>query len=822
MPGSQKYLPKHWFLDMGLRRTNAAAAWAAILFGAFPAPAPAADAPRFNRDIRPILADRCFTCHGPDSGTRQAELRLDTQQGAHEWAIMPGDADASELIARISSEDPEVRMPPAASKKPPLSAEQIELLRKWIDAGAKYEPHWAYIPPERPAAPELHLAASRRDAPASLGQAHPRDWPRNAIDQFLLAHMQSKGISPAAEADREILIRRLYFDLTGLPPTPAEVDAFRLDSRPDAYEQLVDRLLASPRFGERMASWWFDLVRFATTVGYHGDQDHRITPYRDYVIKSFNDNLPFDQFTIEQLAGDLLPNPTMWQLVATGYNRVLQTTHEGGAQDGEYRAIYLADRVRNFSETWLAGSMGCAQCHDHKFDPYTQEDFYSLAAFFADVDQYGSFQAVGGNEIPTERPPEILAWTLPVYEKMQEIDAQIAKLEPTLVGLLDNDWEKRRRELIELKKARLELESQFVPTMITKAVEPPEIRILARGNWMDKSGPVVLPKPPHFLPQLDTLGRRANRLDLARWLVSRDNPLTARVVVNRLWKMYYGVGLSKVLIDMGTRGEVPPNQELLDWLAVELIESRWNIKHVIRLMVTTSAYRQSSLPRSEIEAIDPDNRLVARQSRFRLEAEQIRDNALAVSGLLVNKLGGQIVRPYQPVKYYSALNFPERDYTPSTGDDQFRRAVYVHWQRQFLHPWLLAFDAPTREECTADRPISSTPSAALVLLNDPSFVEAARALAARILAQNLQHDAQRLRWAWRQVLGREADSSEAQRLGIVLEKQRAEYAADPKAAEALLSVGISPRPDGSEVTELAAWTSVSRVLLNLNETITRN
>jgi hypothetical protein len=333
---------------------------------------------------------------------------------------------------------------------------------------------------------------------------------------------------------------------------------------------------------------------------------------------------------------------------------------------------------------------------------------------------------------------------------------------------------------------------------------------------------VVQPRTPHFLHRLDTAGRRANRLDLARWVTSRDNPLTARVVVNRLWKMYYGVGLSKVLIDLGTRGEVPPNQELLDWLAVEFMESGWDIKHMVRLLVTTSAYRQSSLPRPEVEAIDPDNRLVARQSRFRLEAEQIRDNALSVSGLLVNKLGGEIIRPYQPAKYYSALNFPERDYTPSTGDAQFRRAVYVHWQRQFLHPWLLAFDAPTREECTADRPISSTPTAALVLLNDPSFVEAARALAARILACDASNDHERVAWAWRQVLGREADATEAQRLGDLLQKHRSQFAADPQAAEALVSIGISPRPENVDVAELAAWTSVSRVLLNLNETITRN
>lgn len=788
-------------------RPLAAGVYAACcLFLSLARPAVADDAPSFNRDIRPILANTCFVCHGPDSGTREAELRLDTFEGATESAIVAGDADGSEVMSRVTSEDPDVRMPPVASKKPPLTPEQIELLRKWINAGAKFEPHWAYIPPERPPVPKVAKA----------------DWARNDIDRFLLARLESRGIGPSAEADRATLIRRLYFDLTGLPPSPADVDEFVADERPDAYEQLVDRLLASPEFGERMATWWFDLVRFATTVGYHGDQDHRIAPYRDYVIKAFNENLPFNQFTIEQLAGDLLPNPTMWQRVATGYNRVLQTTHEGGAQDAEYRAIYLADRVRNFSETWMAGSMGCAQCHDHKFDPYSQEDFYSMAAFFADVDEHGSFAPVGGNELPTQRPPEMLAWTLPVYQQMQEIDAKIATLEASLAGVFKGDWEKRREELIQLKKQRLDLEGKFVPTMITKAVEPREIRVLPRGNWLDNTGPVVQPHTPHFMRQLDTGDRRANRLDLANWLVSRDHPLTARVVVNRLWKIYYGVGLSKVLIDMGSRGELPQNQELLDWLAVEFMDHGWDMKHMIRLMVTSSAYRQSSVPRPEVDVIDVDNRLVARQSRFRMQAEEIRDNALAVSGLLVKKLGGEIVRPYQPEKYYSALNFPERDYTPSTGKDQFRRGVYMHWQRQFLHPALLAFDAPTREECTADRPISSTPTAALVLLNDPSFVEAARALAAKIMTNDMNDDNERIRWAWRQVLGRNAESEEAMLLSDLLNKHRAEFTADPKAAEALVSIGISERPKEINITELAAWTSVSRVLLNLNETITRN
>ncbi|HEY3394891.1 MAG TPA: PSD1 and planctomycete cytochrome C domain-containing protein, partial [Lacipirellulaceae bacterium] len=726
--------------------------------------------------------------------------------GATDWAVVPGDAENSEVILRVSSDDSEYRMPPANSHRPPLTPQQVELLRRWIDAGAKYESHWSYIRPEKSAPPEIKSAA-----PA-----------RNAIDNFLVAKQTQHNIAPAPEADHVTLVRRLYFDLTGLPPTLAEIDEFLHDERPDAYEQLVDKLLASPAYGERMASWWFDLVRFADTVGYHGDQDHRIAPYRDYVIKSLNDNLPFDQFTIEQLAGDLLENPTMWQRVATGYNRILQTTHEGGAQDGEYRAKHLADRVRNFSEVWLAASMGCAECHDHKFDPITQRDFYSLGAFFADVDHYGSFEKAASNSVPTERPPEMLAWTLPVYEQMLALDKKIAELEAALVDHFKGDWEKKRDELIALKRERIELERQFVPTVITKATTPRDVRILPRGNWMDHSGEVVQPQVPHFFEPLAVGDRRPTRLDLARWLVDGKNPLTARVVANRLWHRYFGIGLSKGLLDLGSQGEWPQHPDLLDWLAIEFVENGWDMKHMVRLMVTSSGYRQSSLPRPEVEAIDPDNRLVARQSRFRLDAEQIRDNALAVSGLLVRKIGGEFVRPYQPAKYYMHLNFPERDYVPSADENQFRRALYVHWQRQYLHPWLLAFDAPTREECTAQRNISNTPSAALVLLNDPSFVEAARALASRVLTEANGDDKARLRWAWRVVLGRDARSEEIELLNELLEKHRAYFASDLTAAEALTSVGISKRPEKLPLADWAAWTSVSRTLLNLNETISRN
>jgi hypothetical protein len=773
-----------------------------------PADVRAADdrVPSFNRDIRPLLSDRCFTCHGPDSNKREAELRLDVAEGAHEYAVIPGDPEGSELLARITSDDPDYRMPPSDSKRKPFTPREAELIRRWIAGGAKYEPHWAYIPPQQPATPEVK----------------DKSWTRGPIDAMLLARMEAAGATPSPEADRATLARRVYFDLIGLPPTPEQLHEFLKDDRPDAYEQLVDRLLASEAYGERMASWWFDLVRFASTVGYHGDQEHGVLPYRDYVIKSFNDNLPFDEFTIEQLAGDLLPSPTMWQRIASGYNRLLQTTHEGGAQDAEYRAKHLADRVRNVSEAWLGASMGCAECHDHKFDPYLQADFYGLGAFFADVDHYGSFEKIATNSTPTERPPEILAWTLPLAKECEAVDVKIAELEASLTGVIKGDWRRRQRRLVALKRQRLELEGQFVPAMITDAIEPPEVRILPRGNWMDKTGAIVQPHIPAVFGEIKTDGRRANRLDLARWLVARENPLTARVAVNRLWHRYFGTGLSKTLLDVGSQGECPPNQDLLDWLAVDFMEHGWDVKRLVRQIVTSSAYRQSSALRPDLDAIDPDNRLVARQARVRLDAEQIRDNALAVSGLLVMKTGGAVSWPYQPAKYYEALNFPTREYQPTLDERQFRRAVYVHWQRQYLHPWLLAFDAPTREECTAQRPISNTPTASLVMLNDPSYVEAARALAARALGADCPTDADRLAWTWRLTLGRDPQRDEVQPLESLLVKHRRHYADHRDAAEALTKVGISPRDEKTDVPELAAWTSVCRVLLNLSETITRN
>ena len=730
--------------------------------GAWPS-AVAADAIRFNRDIRPILSDKCFSCHGPDANHRKADLRFDSREGALAdlggyAAVVPGLPDKSELIARIHTSDNDDIMPPPKNGKP-LSADEKRLLSDWIAQGAEYEQHWAYLPAKRPALPAVQNRA----------------WPSGAIDRFVLARLEREALPPSPAADASTLARRLHFDLTGLPPSPRL--SKRLAKSPGSYPAIVDELLAAPQFGERLASYWLDLVRYADTVGYHGDQDHAITPYRDWVIKAFNDNLPFDRFTAAQLAGDLLPGSTVNDKIASGYNRLLQTSHEGGVQQKEYLAKYSADRVRNVSTTWLGATVGCSECHDHKYDPFTQRDFYSLAAFFADVDDVQTFR--GSNSLPTTRNPEM-----------------------KVVSPLDVTGQQAR-------------------TMVTGRVKPRTIRVLSRGNWMDDSGEVVLPATPHFLPTLFT-EQRANRLDLANWLMQPENPLTARVFVNRLWYLFFGDGLSRTLDDTGSQGEWPTHPELLDWLAVEFIESGWDIKHIVRLIVNSSTYRQSSLVDADALERDPANRLLARQGRFRFPAETIRDNALAIGGLLNGRMGGAVSRPYQPAGYYAPLNFPKRTYKADATDSQHRRGVYMHWQRQFLHPMLRAFDAPTREECTAQRPVSNTPLAALTLMNDPTFVEAAKGFAVRILSEGGTTRTERLTWAWQAALGRTPAPDELKVANEFVQQALDRYADDAKAADELLSVGLTSVPSHLSTTETAGWASVALAFLNLSEVITRN
>ena len=817
-----------------------------------------ADPVSFNRDIRPILSDNCFSCHGPDASHRQADLRLDLRNDAlSAGAIMPGKPAESTLVSRVNATDADELMPPPESHKK-LDAKQKELLARWIEEGAEYQQHWAY---EKPVKAEVPAGSS-------------------GIDHLVRKRLAAIGLQFSPEADRRTLIRRLSFDLLGLPPTPDEVAAFVADTRPDAYVLLVDRLLASPHYGEKMAIGWLDAVRFADTIGYHNDTPRNVWPYRDWVIRSFNDNQPFDQFTIHQVAGDLVPDANQETRVGSAFNRLLLTTEEGGAQAKDYEARMLTDRVRAIGAAWLGQTTGCAQCHDHKFDPFTTRDFYALGAFFADIKEPIIGHPEDGMVIGTPEEKERLAKLDAVLAEakkkfdaivpqldaaQQQWEADIVAYNVTLPELAadakatdaekntakqvaaslakepakrDGNDKNRLRDYFRAKatklfqserdglaKAEKERKDFYEPLakclVSVHADKPRTVRILPRGNWMDETGEVMKPALPSYLPRPAIEGREPTRLDLAQWLVSRDNPLTARVVMNRLWRQFFGTGLSKVLDDLGAQGEPPANPELLDWLACEFMDSQWNMKHMVRTIVTSATYRQTAVATPALVAADPFNRELARQSTFRVEAECVRDAALSVSGLLARAIGGPSVKPYQPEGYWENLNFPTRTYPNDTGDKQYRRGLYTWWQRSFLHPSMLAFDAPSREECCAERNRSNIPQQALVLLNDPSYVEAARSLAARILKECNGSPEERVAWAWRQVLQRLPRVEEMETVLPLVREHLAHYKASPAAADELLKTGLAAVPADIDKAELAAWTHVARVLLNLHETITR-
>ncbi len=829
----------------------------------------------FARDIRPLLSDNCFACHGPDAKQRKADLRLDTREGALVYidgtsAVVPGKPSESELVRRVTTDDEDDLMPPPDSGKK-LDATQKALLQRWIAEGAEYELHWSYKPVTRPMPPRVKNGS----------------FVLNDIDRFVLATLRTKGHEPAREADRRTLIRRLSFDLTGLPPTWEQVRAFVADSSPRAFGKLVDRLLASPHYGERMAIYWLDLVRYADTMGYHSDNEQTKPLYREYVIDAFNDNLPFDQFTREQLAGDQLPGSTRRQLIASGYNRLNMTTREGGSQPKEYIAIYLGDRVRNVSGVWMATTLGCTECHDHKFDPFTSRDFYSLGAFFSDLEetpvgpqkytplpttaqqakvdklkkQIPVLEAVLNTQTPAlddalarwesaqaERiasepsaeadangtepavsdgkptadsaaPPkkigEILAVPLAKRsdEQKKTLAAHYRTFAPELAGA--------RKELVDLKERIKRLEKAFPTSLVSVRLgKPRTVRILPRGNWQDESGPEVQPTVPARLKLADTESR-AKRSDLADWVVSKDNPLTARVMVNRLWALCFGRGLAMPLDDFGAQGTPPTHPELLDWLAADLMDHGWDIKRTMKLLVTSGAYRQSSIADAKTLAADPLNKWLARQGRWRLDAEMVRDNALAVSGLLAKPIGGASVKPYQPVGYWKHLNFPKRKWAPDSGVSQYRRGLYTFWCRTFLHPSMLAFDAPTREGCVAERTRSNTPQQALVLLNDPTYVEASRVFAERILQHGGDTDGERLAWAFERALSREPSAGERDILLRLAGERTAHFAANAGAAKAAAAAGEWPAATALKPERVAAWAAVSRAILNLYETTSR-
>lgn len=831
----------------------------AALFAAEP-PVPAT--PTYNRDVRPILADACFRCHGFDKNKRKADLRLDTREAALAkiddiFPIVPGKPADSEVWKRIVTTDKDDLMPPADEHRQ-LTAREKEVLKRWIEQGAQYEQHWAYITPGRFSVPD----------------AKEPGFTRNVIDQFALARQRSLGLKHVGEADRATLCRRLYLDLLGVPPTPDEVDAFEKDAAQDAYEKLVEKLLTSERYGERMAVWWLDLVRFADTIGYHSDNPRNVWPYRDYVIAAFNENKRFDQFTLEQLAGDLMPGATLQTRVASTFNHLNLTTEEGGAQAKQYEAKTVTDRVKAVGTVWLAQTFMCAECHDHKYDPVTARDFYALGAFFADIKENAIGRREDGMLVADDATlaklkvlDDALAaqkaklaervkvtageqpfWEFDLNERIgsnpkghgvpQDVVAALkveaAKRNPKQKQAIQEYIEHNHPLLANVRKAvdaaekdRNNFYNPLPKTLATVSTAPTyrTVRLLPRGDWMKDDGEVMEPALPAYLAEKCSCegdDGRPTRLDLAKWLVARDNPLTARVFVNRLWKQFYGVGLSKSLEDMGTQGEVPPNQPLLDWLACEFMDSGWDVKHLVKLMVTSGVYRLSSVPTKELAQADPQNRELTRAGRWRLDAEFVRDNALAISGLLVQKIGGPSVKPYQPAGYWENLNFPVREWTNDKDANQWRRGLYTWWQRSYTHPAMLALDAPSREECVAERVRSNIPQQALVLLNDPTYVEAARAFAARIIAEGGADTEDRLTWAWRHATLRAPTPEELALLSKLFEDHKQSFTDDTAGRGNLLNVGYAAAPKDANPTELAAYTSVARAILNLHETITRN
>ena len=742
----------------------------------------------FNREIRPILSDACFPCHGPDASARKAGLRLDLRAVAvqpaesGEVAIRPNQAAQSELVRRIFSEDRDEVMPPRKSHRS-ISLRQKELLRDWINQGAPYAEHWSFLPPK----------------PAALPAVKRPDWPRNPLDFFTLARMEAEGMSPAPEAAKSTLIRRVTLDLTGLPATISEVRDFLADSSDQAYERVVDRLMATRDYAERRAQDWLDLARYADTRGFSDDTARSIWPYRDWVIRALQRNQPFDQFTIEQLAGDLLPQPTTDQLIATGFHRNAPQAKGQTYPSEEYRLKSVVDRVNTTATVWLGLTMGCAECHDHKFDPISQADFYGTFAIFNQIEHSGEGFAQGGPHLSIPSPEQA--------KQKAEAQAKLAALQASKALLQTQpgkDALAQSAEAISLEKELAALIKQInqvekagihFPVMRERSIAR-DTFIHLRGNFLTR-GAKVAPGIPGFLRAGDAEAPR-NRLEYARWLVSGKNPLVARVVVNRFWQSYFGFGLVRTPGDFGLQGEWPTHPELLDWLASEFVRSGWDMKAVHRLIVSSATYRQSAVRRPEDALRDVQNRWLSSMPRVRLPAEQIRDQALAVSGLLKQTSNPKSFFPPQPSNYWEDRDLPGK-WTISAGDELHRKSLFIYWRRMALHPTMELLDAPSRASCTPRRNSANIPTQALVTLNDPIFVEAAKAFAQRILDAGLADDRARMDWAFQTCLSRHPEPAERDQFLAFLERQ------------------AKPSP-----TDLPAlWASVATILLNLDETLTR-
>ena len=795
----------------------------------------------FSRDIQPILSDNCFECHGPDEAAREADLRLDRKDDL--LAAMGGehdDIDASlqpennELLRRLLSDDPDEVMPPPETKRS-LSTAQKQLIQQWIAEGAKWEGHWAFESPQRPQLPAIPTP--------SLAS-----WPANGIDYFVLARINERGLKHQQPASRAKLLRRVTLDLTGVPPTIEELDQFLQDLSPNAYEHAVEQLLASPKFGETMAMDWLDAARYADTNGYQGDRERTMWPWRDWVIQTLNQDMPFDQFTRWQLAGDLLPNATEEQRRATGFCRNHMINGEGGRIAEENRVEYVFDQIETVGTVWMGLTVQCCRCHDHKFDPMAQSEYYKFFAFFNQT------PISGGGGDPQMAP------NLPVPSFLQSME--IAKLEAKLATATDGlrsteerltacELPKDVADLLAKKSSDRnsdqwkQLEQHFandtdfaqtakqfraaneelrrtrgrVPKVMVMQDMPAErarkTYILDKGLY-NQRGDTVPADTPSFLPPLDSTDV-PNRLDLANWLTSPKHPLTARVTVNRVWQKFFGSGLVKTVDDFGVQGEKPTHPQLLDWLAIEFIDSGWNLKQLVRLIVNSSTYQQSATISAESLEADPENRWLARGPRHRMPAWMIRDHALATSGLLVETLGGESVKTYQPAGVWADASFGKKKYQQDHGAALYRRSLYIYWRR-IVGPTVF-FDMSKRQTCSVKAAQTNTPLHALVTLNDVTYVEAARTLATRLLSLE-STDEDRLRHGFRLLTSRAARASEVDLLQARLESLRVHYGQDMEAANQLIGVGDTHSID-LPPADLAAYTTVCLLMMNLDEALNK-
>lgn len=736
----------------------------------------------FANDIRPILSDACYHCHGPDVRSREADLRLDVRQAAIDAEVLT----SGTMLKRLMSEEPDVRMPPANSKRQLQPQDRAKLV-KWLESGAAWpqdDRHWAFIPPVRPDLPKV-----KHD-----------DWPRNEIDYFVLAKLEREGLSVSPEADRATILRRVSFDLTGLPPTLEELDAFLGDSAPDAYERAVDRLLKSPRYGEHMAIDWLEASRYADTDGYQSDRLRYMWVWRDWLIHALNSNMPFDRFVIEQTAGDLLPDRDLFTQIATGFHRNHRINSEGGSIPDEWIVEYVADRVETTGMVFLGLTLNCARCHDHKYDPITQTEFYEVFAFFNSIDEAG----LGPNN--GNSPPFI---TVP-------------KSWPDVTG--------SERDFVVPEPVKIKVSQTSVPRpqpgnpdtvmVLHELAEPRATYRLQRGQY-DHPDPseVLKPATPAVLGAWKADWPK-NRLGFSRWLTAPDHPLTARVTVNRIWQHHFGVGLVKTSENFGVQGELPSHPELLDWLATEFVSGGWNVQGLHRLILTSATYRQSSAVSPQPGERDPENRLLARGPRKRLSPFAMRDTALYVSGLLKEKVGGPSVMPYMPPAIWSSISAAK--YQRDTGDNLYRRSLYTYWRRTIPPPTMLAFNAATRETCSVRSDTTTTPLQALTLMNNITFVEAARHLAERVVSAGQLSDRERIATAFRLVVSRAPNLREMDVLLRDLEAYRADYRENSEDVEHLLSIGEKANTPHLDRAELAAFTLVANTILNLDEAITEN